>query len=239
MTPQKKGILYLIPTFLSENTVDQSVTPYLKKVVAETEYYLVENVRTARRFISALQIGITIDALDFKEVNKRTGTEEIDSLLEPLNKGKNVGLMSEAGCPAVADPGSQVVEAAHKSDIKVVPLVGPSSILLALMASGFSGQSFAFHGYLPIDDHKKRKRLVSLEKRSLEFQETQIFMETPFRNKQLFKAILQHCNPETRLSIAKNLTADNEWISTKKIRDWKLEEPDLHKAPVIFSLSNP
>ena len=225
--------------FLSENSLDQSITPYLRKVVAETHHYLVENVRTARRFISALQMGINIDTLDFKEVNKRTGPEGIKALLEPLLNGKNVGLMSEAGCPAVADPGSQVVEAAHRTGIRVVPLVGPSSILLALMASGFTGQAFAFHGYLPIDAPKRRKRLISLEKRSLEFKETQIFMETPFRNGQLLKAILQHCNPETRLCIAKNLTADDEWISTKKVRDWKMKAPDLHKTPVIFLISNP
>ncbi|HEV7348137.1 SAM-dependent methyltransferase [Telluribacter sp.] len=228
--------LYLIPTVLAEDTAPQVLSPQILEVVGQLDHFLVENVRTARRFISSLRLGKVIDELQFFELNKDTPEFQTYEHLRQLPAGTRVGILSEAGCPGVADPGAVAVGLAHQLGYKVVPLVGPSSILLALMASGMSGQSFAFHGYLPIDKVQRRKAIQQLEREASQRHQTQLFMETPFRNNQLLEAILEACLPDTRLCIACNLTAPDELVRTLPIRAWKQQKPDLHKKPTIFLL---
>jgi 16S rRNA (cytidine1402-2'-O)-methyltransferase len=232
----QKGSLFLIPTVLAEDTAHLVISPQIKALIPQLEYFLVENVRTARRFISSLKLGINIDALQFGVLDKSTAAKEIESLMAPLAQGKDIGLMSEAGCPGIADPGSLAVAFAHRNGIKVCPLSGPSSMFLALMGSGFNGQSFAFHGYLPIQKKDRVLALRSLEAESRKLNRTQIFMETPFRNMQLFEDCCESLNPDTQLCIAKNLTAPDESIVTKNIIRWKKEKPELHKVPAVFVL---
>ena len=200
------------------------------------DYFFAEELRTARRFVSGLRLGRVIEDLTFYELNKKTPESETSSQLRRLPTGKDIGVLSEAGCPGVADPGAVAVRLAHQLGMKVVPLVGPSSILLGLMASGLNGQSFAFHGYLPIDQAARRKALLFLEKEVQELNQTQIFMETPFRNNHMMQTILEACQPETRLCVASNLTAPEEYIKTQTIRQWKTQKIDLHKQPTIFLL---
>lgn len=203
-------------------------------MIAGLDYFLVENARSARRFISALNLGIQIDQLQFELVDKKTSFEESMELLEPIRQGKNGGILSEAGCPGVADPGALTVSSAHQLGIMVVPLSGPSSVLLALMASGFNGQSFVFHGYLPIDKDERKNKIRELERAALRSGQTQIFMETPYRNEQIFQTLIQVCNNNTRLCIASNITAENETIKTYSIERWKKSRPDIYKIPTIF-----
>ncbi|MCG8308213.1 MAG: SAM-dependent methyltransferase [Cytophagales bacterium] len=234
MTKQKKGNLYLIPTPLADNSLDKVVPPQSKEIIANTKYYLAENVRSARRFISNLRLNINIELLNFSVLDKHTKAADVGRICNPLLDGMDVGVLSEAGCPGVADPGNLAVSFAHKYDVKVVPLVGPSSIFLALMASGFNGQSFVFHGYLPIDKQKRAHSLRSIEKDAFKKRQTQIFMETPYRNGQLFSDILKVCQPNTKLCIAKDITGEDEQIQAKTIREWRRSNIDLHKIPVIF-----
>lgn len=236
METQRKGILYLIPTGLSAGTGDRSVNPMTRQVLVNTRHYLVENIRTARRWISALELGVDIDGLHFELVDKRTDEAELPAMMQPLLSGTNMGLMSEAGCPAVADPGSRVVARAHRHGIAVRPLVGPSSILLALMGSGFNGQSFVFHGYLPIDEGDRKKKIRAMEESVRKTAQTQIFMETPYRNQQLLGSLLRTCREDTCLCIAANLTAEDEVIGTRSIAGWKTATPALHKVPAMFLL---
>jgi 16S rRNA (cytidine1402-2'-O)-methyltransferase len=226
-------MLYLIPTILAPDTSDSVLSPQIKEVISETDYFFVENLRTARRFISELKLGKVIENLHFFEVDKDTSSEKILDYFKEIPVEKSIGVISEAGCPGVADPGAVAVKIAHQLGIKVVPLVGPSSILLGLMASGFSGQSFVFHGYLPIDKKDKIQKIKQLEVNSMKSQ-TQIFMETPFRNNQLLEDLLNVCQPNTNLCIASNVTSKEEFIQTKKISDWKKQKPDLHKIPTMF-----
>ncbi|GAA4457541.1 SAM-dependent methyltransferase [Nibrella saemangeumensis] len=229
--------LYLIPTVLAEETAEQVLPTQVREVIGHTDVFFAEDIRTARRFISSLKLGKVIDDLTFYELSKDTPEAETRQQLQTvLEQNRNAGVMSEAGCPGVADPGAVVVGFAHRLGIKVVPLVGPSSILLALMASGMSGQSFVFHGYLPIDRQDRGRTLRHLEKEARQRQQTQIFMETPYRNNQLLSDILTNCQPDSRLCIACNLTAPDALVRTLTIREWKAAQPDLHKKPTVFLL---
>lgn len=225
--------LYLIPTFLAPDTASQVLSPQVREVIAATDHFFVENIRTARRFISELKLGKVIDHLHFYELNKDTSEAEVISYFEQIPDNQDIGVISEAGCPGVADPGALAVKIAHRFGWKVVPLVGPSSILLALMASGMSGQSFVFHGYLPIEKSAKIQKIKQLEQNAQKGQ-TQLFMETPYRNNQLLADLLANCRNDTVLCIAANLTASDELVKTQTILQWKASAPDLHKKPTIF-----
>lgn len=229
--------LYLIPTNLAPEA-NHTLTPQIFDAVKNIDAYFVEELRTARRFIGSLKIGKVIDNIEFQILDKKTSEIVIESRLKRWqSEDKDVGVMSEAGCPAVADPGALAVKIAHRLGIEVIPLVGPSSILLALMGSGFSGQSFTFHGYLPIDRPDRIKGLAKLVRLASENQ-TQIFMETPFRNNQVLEDILANVNGEMKLCIATDITDKQQFIKTLSINQWKKTIPDLHKKPTIFLLSN-
>ncbi len=229
--------LYLIPTVLAENTADAVLSPQIREVMCTLDAYFVENVRTARRFISSLKTGKVIDELSFFDLHKDTTDTEVRRNMQVLTDRKqDAGVLSEAGCPGVADPGAAAVRVAHQLGWTVVPLVGPSSILMALMASGMSGQSFVFHGYLPIDRGERSKALKQLEKDARQKQQTQIFMETPYRNNQMLGDVLSACAGDSRLCVACNVTAPDAFIKTKTIKDWKGQLPDLHKKPTVFLL---
>ncbi len=235
---KNKGVVYLIPTPIAENTVDRVLSPQIKAVVSELSYFLVENIRTARRFISSLKTGKKIENMQFAELSKKTPQEAIPGLFTAVLKGKDVGIMSEAGCPGIADPGARAIAYAHEQQLKVIPLPGPSSIFLALMGSGMSGQSFVFHGYLPISSAERGKAIKRIENEAYQRQQTQIFMETPYRNNKLLEDLLKHCRPDTRLCIAKNITGSDEYIETKTVKAWKRAVHDMHKVPVIFLVSS-
>jgi 16S rRNA (cytidine1402-2'-O)-methyltransferase len=226
--------LFLIPTILAPGTQETVLPPQIKAVVSELNVFFVEELRTARRFISSLKLNKVIDDITFYELNKDTPHDQTLTQLKKLKA--DAGIISEAGCPGVADPGAVAVGFAHQLGHKVVPLVGPSSILMALMASGFNGQSFTFNGYLPIDKQLRIKSLKDLEQIAKKKQQTQIFMETPFRNNQLLEDVLQNLNPETQLCIACDVTAEDEFIKTLRVKDWQKSTPDLHKKPTIFLL---
>lgn len=230
----KKGKLYLIPNVLAEGTAQTVISPQVKEVIQHTQYYLVENLRTARRYISSLKLDLTIEELNFEILDKKTNAHKTALLLQPIFEGHDIGIISEAGCPGIADPGAVAVAHAHQKGVQVVPLSGPSSMFLALMASGFNGQSFAFHGYLPIDKKGRVDALKMLEAESGRFKRTQIFMETPFRNNQLLEDLKQHLNPNTKLCIAKNITGKDELVVTKSIAEWRKTKIDLHKIPTVF-----
>ncbi len=231
-----KGKLFLIPTVLAENTAHWVISPQVKEVISHTKIFLVENPRSARRYISSLKLGINIEELHLEVLDKDTPPEQLSRLMMPLLNGADIGVISEAGCPGIADPGAIAVAYAHQKGIQVVPISGPSSMFLALMGSGFSGQSFAFHGYLPIDKKERAAALKKLEQESVREKQAQLFMETPFRNNQLLADALASLSPQTKLCIAKNLTAADELIQTKTIADWKNHPIDLHKVPTVFIL---
>lgn len=227
--------LYLIPVTLGDTPIDQVLPPYNADVIRGIRHFIVEEIRTARRFLKQVDKSINIDDLTFYPMGKHADKATFSSYLKPLRNGEAVGVISEAGCPAVADPGADLVAIAQGEGLKVVPLVGPSSILLAVMGSGFNGQSFAFHGYLPIDAAQRAKRLKQLEARSIAEDQTQLFIETPYRNAKLFADICAACNPSTRLCVAAGLTTSHEYIRTQSIRRWKQTGlPDLGKIPAIF-----
>jgi 16S rRNA (cytidine1402-2'-O)-methyltransferase len=230
------GTLYLIPVPLAENASAKSFTPYLVDTINHINEYIVENSKTARRFLKEAGLKTPQSELIVHDYGKHNRDAHVNDFFKGLMSGKDVGLMSEAGCPGIADPGAEIVAIAHAKGIKVIPLVGPSSILLALMASGFNGQSFTFHGYLPIDKLQRANKVKELESVAERHSQTQIFIETPFRNDSLLEEILKSCKPETRLCIACDITAEGEFIQTKTIRDWKLKIPQLHKFPTIFLL---
>jgi len=218
---------------LAENTHQKSLTPEAISVIKSLKVFFVENIKTTRRFISSLKEGIVIDELQFFEINQDTGFEEVYNFLQETEG--DFGVISEAGCAGVADPGALVVEVAHQLGIKVNPLVGPNSILLALMASGFNGQSFVFHGYLPIKEEERAKKLRKIEKEATQKKQTQIFMETPYRNHQLLTTIYNNLNPATRLCVACDITSDSEFIKTQSVGTWKKKGlPDIQKRPTIF-----
>ena len=229
-----KPSLFLIPVTLGETPVDQVIPAYNTGVIAHLKYFIVENVRSARRFLKACNPDIEIDALTFYELNKHTDRNSISHYLLPMTMGESVGVISEAGCPAVADPGADVVAIAQQKGYKVVPLVGPSSILMAVMASGFNGQSFAFHGYLPIDQNERARRIRQLEARAYSEDQTQLFIETPYRNRKMADEILQHCNGATMLCIAMDISCEEEYIVTRSVKEWKGKLPEMHKRPCVF-----
>ena len=228
------GKLYLIPTLLGDTEPLEVLPLSLKRVVEGINHFIVENERSARRFIKKLTPRKSQDQLQLSLLNKYTEPELLPQYLEPCLNGHSVGVLSEAGCPAVADPGAVIVRLAHEKGIQVVPLVGPSSILLALMASGMNGQSFAFNGYLPIEPAERRLRIRELEKRSAELGQPQLFMETPYRNDKLFAELLQILRKDTRLCVAADLTLKTEYILTLPVADWHSRVPDLNKRPAIF-----
>lgn len=232
----EKGSLFLIPVPLSENAGSKSFTAFHTQTINQISTYIVENEKTARKFLKEAGLSIPQSDLVMHDYGKHKRSQSLGSFFKELMEGKDVGLMSEAGCPGIADPGAEIVAEAHKRGIKVVPMVGPSSILLALMASGFSGQSFTFNGYLPIDKVERAKKIKALEQLALSRKQTQIFIETPFRNNPLLEDILKNCGPGTKLCIATNLTAEDEFVKTMPVFMWKKEKPDLHKKPTIFLL---
>ena len=227
--------LYLIPCTLGESPVNRVLPEYTIHIVNEINTYIVENERSARRFLIKLGIQTPIDDLTLLPVNEHTSDTDAGKLFLNIKEGP-VGLLSEAGVPCVADPGKSVVLAAHKNDYKVVPLVGPSSILLGIMASGLNGQNFAFNGYLPVKSHERIQKIKFLENRSVHENQSQLFMEAPYRNNQLLTDILKTCSENTLLTIACELTTENEFTLTLTIKEWKGRTIDLHKKPTIFGI---
>lgn len=228
--------LYLIPTTLGDTRIERVLPPDLTALISSIPVFIVENIRTARRFLKKVNPEIVIDNLIFFELNEHTDKNEIGRFLEPNKNGLDIGIISEAGCPAVADPGADVVKIAHTRNVQVVPLVGPSSILLALMASGMSGQNFAFNGYLPIKNPEKAQQIKFLEKRMQTEGQTQIFIEAPYRNQQLLDDLLKNCDPQTVLCIAADLTLETEFIVSKPVSYWRSHIPDIQKRPAIFMI---
>ncbi len=228
--------LYLIPTTLGDTTIEKVLPAEIMNVVKNLHYFVVENTRTARRHLKKMVPEIVIDDLDFKELNEHSKQFELEMLLEPVRQGFDVGILSEAGCPGVADPGADLVRLAHQNGIKVVPLVGPSSILLSLMASGMNGQNFAFIGYLPVKPPERAKAIRDIERNSSRDKQTQIFIEAPYRNTKLVEDLLSVCNEQTLLCIAVDLTLESEFVVTKTISAWKKSVPDINKRPAIFLL---
>lgn len=228
------GKLYLIPTRLGDQPPLEVLPLSIRKTVTDINHFIVENEKVARRFIKKIVPSKSQDKLEISLLNKFTQDIEIPEFLKPCSEGNDIGLMTDAGCPGIADPGAKVVSFAHSQNIKVIPLVGPSSIILALMASGLNGQNFAFNGYLPIDKTDCKKRIKQLEKHAEQDNQSQIFIETPYRNEQLFETFLKILKPQTQLCIAVDLTLDTEFIRTKTIAEWQTETLDLHKKPAIF-----
>ncbi len=230
------GTLFLIPALLGDTEPLEVLPMKIKKVLDHTAHYIVENEKSARAFIKKVHPGKAQPSLKLDVLNKYTEPTEYDAMLEPCLLGHNVGILSEAGVPCLADPGSEIVAIAHKKNITVVPLSGPSSILMGLIASGMNGQEFTFNGYLPIETAKRKKKLIALERQSVKGM-TQIFMETPYRNMKLLEDVLAACDRKSRLCIAVDISLQTESIKTKTIADWKQSMPDLHKRPAIFILS--
>lgn len=232
-----KGTLYLLPCPVSDETGVWDVLPAANRAVMESlDYFIVENTRSARRFLSKAGIARPIDTLEFRELNEHTAPgAEIESLIDPILQGRSAGVISEAGVPAVADPGALVVEACHRHDIRVVPLVGPSSIILAVMGSGLNGQSFAFNGYLPVKPPERAKAIRFFERRARTEGQSQLFIEAPYRNAKLLEQLLQTLAPETPLGIAIDLTAPNAFVQTHRVAEWRRRElPETNKRPAIF-----
>jgi len=232
-----KPSLILIPTTLGNlETVNKVIPDYNVKITYGIKVFIVEQIRTARRFLKKIKHPIPIDDMTFYELNKHTDQNQIYSYLSAINNGESIGLISEAGTPCVADPGAAIVKIAHQKNIDIIPLVGPNSIIMALMASGFNGQVFSFHGYLPVDKTERSRTIQQIESAIYKNNQTQIFIETPYRNMQLFESILKICKNNTLLSIACNISLEDEFIKTKSIQDWKKEKVDLHKKPTVFLL---
>lgn len=231
------GTLYLIPVTLGDDVIAKALPPDVVSLTQRLDTFVVENEKTARRFLGAVKTAKPVRELTLLTLNEHTTDKELPALLAPLLAGKDVGLMSEAGCPGVADPGAQLVALAHRKGIRVAPLVGPSSILMSLMASGLDGQRFTFLGYLPSEKGARVQRLRDIEQTSRKHHETQIFIETPYRNQHLLEDLLSSCNPATRLCVACNISLETEKIICKAISEWRKGElPDLHKQPTVFLL---
>ena len=227
------GIIYLIPVTLGGDNYKKVIPDEVLRLTDSLRYFIVEELRSARRYLRLINNNFPIDESVFYELNEHTGNNDLKAYFEPVLKGFNMGLMSEAGMPGIADPGSRIVEIAHRKNIRIVPLAGPSSILLALIASGLNGQNFSFNGYLPAKTHEASIKLKELERKSVNGQ-TQIFMEAPYRNQKLFEIILTTCNPETLLCIATDISLTTESIKTQKISEWAKKKPDLNKRPTVF-----
>lgn len=233
----EQGTLYLIPNTLGKTPENNTIPEYVLNIIRRLDVLVVENVKTAARYLRWVGDTVPEYEIEFLLLNKDTPTPEIASFLDPLKNGRDVGLLSEAGCPAVADPGSEFIKMAHARGIPVSPLVGPSSILLALMGSGFNGQQFTFHGYLPIDENKRQGAIQKLEQASRDRGGTQIFMEAPHRNEDVKEDVIRYCAPQTRFCIATNLTLPDERIVSKKVSEWRKDSgPSIHKEPTIFLL---
>ena len=231
------GTLYLIPVPLGPTAPQESLPANVLAAIRPLTYFVVEQAKTARAFLKAAGTDLPLQELKLEELNEHTKANELDRLLEPLRAGHNIGLLSEAGCPAVADPGANLVALAQQENIRVVPLIGPSSLLLALMASGLNGQRFAFQGYLPAKEVDRTKTLRDLESESKKRQQTQLFIETPYRNRAMFDAILQACQPSTRLTVATDLTLPGESVLTRTIAAWKKQTPpEIERRPTVFLL---
>lgn len=230
------GRIFLLPTTLGDNDPIEVLPASVQREVERLDTFIVENEKTARRAIKKIVPSKDQPSLKFFLLNKHTDPADMPSFLLPCKEGKDIGLLSEAGCPGVADPGAEIVKMAHNEGIKVVPMVGPSSILLAMMGSGMNGQSFTFNGYLPIDKAEKRNELKNLERISFEKQQAQLFIETPYRNNKLLEDLIQHLHPQTRLCIACDLTLASEFIVTRPLSEWAKTKVDLHKRPTIFIL---
>lgn len=228
------GKLYLIPVSLGESNPDKVFPPMNARIIDSIDDFIVENEKSARRFIKEILPEKSQQGLKLKGLNKFTEVSEIPTFLDAAKEGKNIGLLSEAGCPGVADPGAEIVKLAHRYNIQVVPLVGPSSILLAMMASGMNGQSFTFHGYLPIDKKERKHELKQLERISLEKNQAQLFIETPYRNMKFLEDLIQTLHPTTRICVACDLTLETEFIKTATASEWTNIKADLHKRPAIF-----
>jgi 16S rRNA (cytidine1402-2'-O)-methyltransferase len=231
-----KGKLYLLPNTISEGEWSMVIPTGVQASTLPLRNFIVENVRTARRYLRKLGFDTSFDEVMFFELNQHTNIEEIPSFLKPILEGHDMSIISESGLPCIADPGNLVVDIAHQQGIEVIPLVGPSSLFLALMASGFNGQNFAFNGYLPIEISDKLKVLKEMEKKIYHQQQTQLFIETPYRNQKLFEFLCTHAQSDTKLCIAKDISGVNQWIKTKTIRDWKKQKIDLQKQNTIFLL---
>ncbi|MCM8570668.1 SAM-dependent methyltransferase [Gramella jeungdoensis] len=231
---KKYGKLYLIPVGLGDSVPDKVFPPLNKNIIENIDDFIVENEKSARRFIKQILPEKSQQSLRLKGLNKFTDPAEIPTFLDAAKEGKNMGLLSEAGCPGVADPGAEIVKLAHRYNIQVVPLIGPSSILLAMMASGMNGQSFSFHGYLPIDKKERKHEIKQLERISAEKNQAQIFIETPYRNTKFLEDLVQNLHPTTRICVACDLTLDSEFIKTATASEWKDINTDLHKRPAIF-----
>lgn len=234
MQDETRAIVYLIPSVIEENTLE-TIPHYIVESVKQCQVFFVENERTARRFLKSLWKEMVIDDYEWHTIHKAEETVRA-TFIKALRSGKNAGILSEAGCPGIADPGQILVDAAQQSGITVKPLVGPSSILLALMASGMNGQHFRFAGYLPVDSYERIKALKAMEADTAKNNCTHIFIETPYRNNQMFEAILKTCQPSTRLCIAASITSPAEYIKTKTIAEWRKEKVDINKKPAIFLL---
>ena len=230
----KKGNLYLIPCTLGETPPLEVLPLLVKKAIENIDHYIVEHEKSARRFIKSVASKKQQNSLHVEEINKFTKPQEIPQMLEPCFNGFDVGIISDAGCPGIADPGAAVVEQAHQKGIKVVPLVGPSSILLALMASGFNGQNFAFNGYLPIDKVERKQKIKQLEKKSIVENQSQLFIETPYRNNQMLESLTTALQKNTEICVACDITLATEYIRTASAQHWKRIKVDLHKRPTMF-----
>lgn len=232
------GKIYIIPNTLGNASLDNSIPVYTNKIIQNLDIYIVENKKSAIRFIKNICPEKSTSKLNFLTLNKFSDEFEISNYLNPCLNGQSIGLLSDAGCPAIADPGSEIIRMAHERKIKIIPLVGPSSVLLGMMSSGMNGQNFAFNGYLPVNTTELKKAIKKFDYLSKNKKQTQIFIETPFRNQKLFSALLQNCNKNTKLCIASNITATNEEVKTKKIFEWIKEQKILKKEPTIFIIES-
>lgn len=228
------GKVFLIPNTLGDMPPEQVLPVYVFDILKGLDHFIVENIRTARRFLIRCGYSKPIDNIQFFELNKRTPPEELGKYLEICKQGKDIGIISEAGVPGVADPGAEINAIAHSRNIRIVPLVGPSSILMSVMASGLNGQNFCFSGYLPIKGPERTRKIKELENNAIRFNQTQLFIETPYRNNALLEDILRTCRKDLRLCIACDISLPTEYIKTKRMGEWKINKPDLHKRPTIF-----
>lgn len=230
----KAGCLFLIPNIIAENTENAVIGARVREELSNIKYFLAENVRTARRYLKSLNVYESIEPLDFQVLNKDTEYSELDSLCQPLKEGYHMAIVSDSGCPGIADPGALAVRYAHENNIQVIPLVGPSSLLLALMASGLNGQRFAFHGYLPIEQKESSRVIKELEKESRHRNQSQLFIETPYRSNSLFRTLLNSLSANTLLCVAVNITSSSENIKTRSINEWRNIKHEVPKEPVVF-----
>jgi 16S rRNA (cytidine1402-2'-O)-methyltransferase len=229
-----QAALYLIPVTLGDTEIERVLPNHNRSIIAGISHFVVENIRSARRFLRRSNPDIVIDDLTFYTLDEHTRPEEIASFLAPLREGKPKGVISEAGCPAIADPGADLVAIAQRENLPVVPLVGPSSILMSLIASGFNGQSFAFNGYLPVEPAERTRKIKQLEQRAYSEDQTQIFIETPYRNHKMIEELVRTCRPTTRLCVACDISCEGEEIHTRTIAQWKKAKYDIQKRPAIF-----